>query len=218
MAFQGWPEAALDFFEGLERDNSKAYWTAHRPVYDEAVLGPMTELTDELAGEHGYVKIMRPYRDVRFSKDKTLYRTEIGARVGYAYIRLSADGLGAGCGMFHLMPDQLARYREAVAADLTGGELERISGALTSDGIELIGHDRLKSAPRGYPADHPRAELLRYKGLAAYRQWPPGPWLSTPAAKERITGFLADTAPLTAWLEHHVGPTTEAARPASRRR
>lgn len=218
MAFQGWPEAALDFFEGLEQDNSKAYWTAHRAVYDEAVLAPMTELTDELADEHGEVKIMRPYRDVRFSKDKTLYRTEIGARVGYGYIRLSADGLGAGTGMFHLMPDQLTRYREAVAADLTGGELERITGTLTADGMELIGHDKLKSAPRGYPADHPRAELLRYKGLAAYRQWPPGPWLSTSTAKERITGFLADTAPLTAWLDDHVGPSAEADRPAGRRR
>ncbi len=218
MAFQGWPEAALDFFEGLERDNSKAYWTAHRPVYDEAVLGPMTELTDELAGQHGTVRILRPYRDVRFSKDKTLYRTEIGAMVGSAYIRLSADGLAAGNGMFHLMPDQLARYREAVAADRSGAELERITRDLTEDGVELIGHDRLKSAPRGYPADHPRAGLLRYKGLAAFRQWPAGPWLSTPAAKERVTGFLAATAPLAAWLDDHVGPAAEPAGPAGRRR
>jgi uncharacterized protein (TIGR02453 family) len=218
MAFQGWPEAALDFFEGLEADNSKAYWTAHRPVYDQAVLGPMTELTDELADEHGQVKIMRPYRDVRFSKDKTLYRTEIGAIVGSAYIRFSADGLGAGNGMFHLLPDQLTRYREAVDADATGAELERITRILTDDGIELIGHDRLKSAPRGYPADHPRAELLRYKGMAAYQQWPAGPWLSTAAAKDRITGFLADTAPLTAWLKENVGPSGELADAASRRR
>jgi uncharacterized protein (TIGR02453 family) len=218
MAFQGWPEAALEFFEGLEQDNSKAYWTAHRPVYDEAVLGPMIELTDELAGQHGQVKIMRPYRDVRFSKDKALYRTEIGAMVGSAYIRLSANGLAAGRGMFHLMPDQLARYREAVAADPAGAELERIGRTLTGDGIELTGHDMLKSAPRGYPADHPRADLLRYKGLAAFRQWEPGPWLSTAAAKERITGFLADTAPLTAWLDKHVGPSAEPARPAGRRR
>ena len=216
MAFQGWPDAALDFFEDLERDNSKAYWTAHRPVYDQAVLNPMIELTDELAGEYGQARIMRPYRDVRFSRDKTVYRTEIGAMVGSAYIRLSASGLAAGNGLFHLMPDQLARYREAVAADRTGAELERIARALTGDGIELVGHDMLKSAPRGYPADHPRAELLRYKGLAAFRQWEPGPWLSTAAAKDRITGFLAQTAPLAAWLEAHVGPTQEPEAPAGR--
>ena len=95
MAFQGWPDAALGFFEGLERDNSKAYWTAHRAVYDESVLGPMTELTDELAADFGPARILRPYRDIRFSKDKTLYRTEIGAMVGSAYVRLSSDGLAA---------------------------------------------------------------------------------------------------------------------------
>ena len=81
MSFQGWPEAALDYFEGLERDNSKAYWTAHRAVYDEAVLAPMTDLTDELAPEFGDAKIFRPYRDIRFSADKSPYRTEIGAVV-----------------------------------------------------------------------------------------------------------------------------------------
>ncbi len=79
MSFQGWPEAALDFFEGLEHDNSKAYWTAHRHIYDEAVLGPMTELTEDLGQEFGPVKIFRPYRDIRFSADKSPYRTEAGA-------------------------------------------------------------------------------------------------------------------------------------------
>lgn len=218
MAFQGWPEAALDFFEGLERDNSKDYWTAHRAVYDQAVLEPMTELTDELAGEHGQARIMRPYRDVRFSRDKTVYRTEIGAMVGSAYIRLAASGLAVGNGMFHLMSDQLARYREAVASDRTGAELERMTRALTADGIELVGHEMLKSAPRGYPAEHPRAELLRYKGLAAFRQWPSGPWLSTAAAKDRVMGFLTQTAPLAAWLDAHVGPTNEHEARADRRR
>jgi uncharacterized protein (TIGR02453 family) len=218
MAFGGWPEAALDFFEGLERDNSRAYWNAHRAVYDEAVLGPMTELTDELG--LGPARILRPYRDIRFSNDKTLYRTEIGAMVGSAYIRLSASGLAAGNGMFHLMPDQLGRYREAVAADSAGAELERITDALAAQGAELVGHDKLKSAPRGYRADHPRAELLRYKGLAAFRQWPPGPWLSTRAAKGRVAGFLTETAPLAAWLADHVGPSEAPAGPtgAGRRR
>jgi len=71
MSFQGWPEAALDFFEGLERENTKAYWTAHRSVYDHAVLEPMTQLTDDLAADYGPAKIFRPYRDIRFSADKS---------------------------------------------------------------------------------------------------------------------------------------------------
>ncbi len=207
MSFQGWPEAALDFFEGLEEDNSKAYWTAHRQIYDEVVLGPMTELTEDLSPEFGAIKIFRPYRDVRFSADKSPYRTEIGASLGSAYIRLSAAGLAAGNGMFHLAADQLARYRDAVGDDLSGGELGRIVAGLTAAGITMIGHDQLKSAPRGYPADHPRVDLLRYKGLAAYQEWPVEPWLGTPAAADRIREFLRTTRPLTGWLDAHVGPS-----------
>jgi uncharacterized protein (TIGR02453 family) len=205
MSFQGWPEAALDYFEGLERDNSKAYWTAHRSVYDEAVLAPMTDLTDELAPEFGDAKIFRPYRDIRFSADKSPYRTEIGAVVGSAYIRLSAAGLAAGNGMFHLAADQLSRYRHGVADDASGAELAGITDALASQGISLIGHEVLKSAPRGYPADHPRIGLLRHKGLVAFLQWPVERWLGTPEAADRVRDFLVTTRPLTAWLDVHVG-------------
>jgi uncharacterized protein (TIGR02453 family) len=207
MSFQGWPEAALDFFEGLEQDNSKAYWTAHKAIYSEAVLGPMTELTEDLSPEFGAVKIFRPYRDIRFSADKSLYRTDIGASVGSAYIRLSAAGLAAGNGLYHLEPDQLTRYRDAVVHDATGAELSDVVSALAGQDVTLIAHDMLKSAPRGYPADHPRVDLLRRKGLAAYREWPVEPWLSTPAAMDHIREFLAATKPLTGWLDAHVGPS-----------
>jgi len=205
MSFQGWPESALDFFEGLERETTKAYWTAHRQVYDQAVLEPMTQLTDELTAEYGPVKILRPYRDIRFSADKSPYRTEIAAMVGSAYIRLSAAGLAAGNGRFHLTPDQLDRYRRSVADEASGANLATITAALAGQGIMLISHAMLKSAPRGYPADHPRLDLLRHKGLAAYREWPVEAWLATPAAADRIREFLAVTRPLTGWLDDHVG-------------
>lgn len=215
MSFRGWPEAALDYFEGLERDNSKAYWTAHKAIYSEAVLGPMAELTEELSQEFGPVKIFRPYRDIRFSADKSLYRTDIGATVGSAYVRLSADGLAAGNGMYHLATDQLARYRQAVADEASGAELDEAVAALSRQGLTLIAHDLLKSAPRGYPADHPRIDLLRRKGLAAYREWPVEPWLSTPAAMDHVREFLVGTKPLTDWLDVHVGPSQ---LPPTRRR
>jgi uncharacterized protein (TIGR02453 family) len=207
MSFRGWPEAALDYFEGLERDNTKAYWAAHRASYDQDVLAPMAELTDELAPEFGAVKIFRPYRDIRFTADKSPYRTEIGAIVGSAYIRLSAAGLAAGNGMFHLASDQLSRYRDGVADDASGAELARITAALAGQGMTLIGPEMLKSAPRGYPADHPRIELLKRKGLVAFRQWPVEPWLGTPEAAGRVRDFLITTGPLTAWLDAHVGAT-----------
>src|ERR1051325_11884594 len=77
MAFRGWPAEALEFYEGLEADNSKTYWTAHKTVYDEKVHAPMLALLAELEPEFGAGKIFRPYRDVRFSADKSPYKTAI---------------------------------------------------------------------------------------------------------------------------------------------
>lgn len=207
MAFQGWPEAALDFYDGLEEDNSKAYWTAHKAIYDEAVLGPMTDLTEELGKEFGETKIFRPNRDIRFSADKSPYKTAIAAVIGPGYVQFSASGLAAGNGMYEMASDQLARYREAVAEDVTGHELERVIADITSHDISVQGRDVLKTAPRGYPAEHPRIGLLRYKGLIAWQEWPVEPWLSTPAAKDKIAEFIATTQPLHDWLHTHVGPS-----------
>lgn len=205
MAFQGWPEAALDFYDGLEEDNSKTYWTAHKAIYDEAVLGPMTDLTEELGKEFGETKIFRPNRDIRFSADKSPYKTAIGAVIGPGYVQFSASGLAAGNGMYEMASDQLARYRAAVAEDVTGHELERIIADITSHDISVQGRDVLKTAPRGYPADHTRIELLRYKGLIAWREWPVEPWLSTRAAKDKVAEFILTTHPLHDWLHTHVG-------------
>src|SRR5258708_10116636 len=119
MSFQGWPEEALDFYEGLEADNSKAYWTAHKAIYEEKVRGPMAELLEELAPDFGESKIFRPYRDVRFSKDKSPYQTHIGALVGDGYIQLSANGLAAGSAMHGMASDQLDTYRRAGARHKT---------------------------------------------------------------------------------------------------
>lgn len=208
MAFAGWPEEALDFYEDLEVDNSKAYWTRNKAVYEDKVLRPMTELTEELAAEFGEPRIFRPYRDIRFSKDKSPYKTSIAATVGSGYVNLSAKGLAAGDGMYHMARDQLDRYRHAVAGEGSGSELERVIASMEDSGLAITGHDALKSAPRGYPPDHPRIRLLRCKGLIAWMEWPPEPWLGTPEAKDRIVTFLRTTRPLSAWLNQHVGPET----------
>jgi uncharacterized protein (TIGR02453 family) len=205
MSFNGWPAEALDFYEGLEADNSKAYWTAHKAIYDEKVLGPMSELLEELAPEFGGPRIFRPYRDVRFSKDKSPYKTGISAVIGDGYVQLSARGLAAGSGMYMMAPDQLDRYRRAVADDETGTELERVIAGTERHGIAVSGHDVLKTAPRGYPADHPRIALLRYKGVLTWKEWPVEPWLGTPAAKRQVAAFLAASQPLCAWLAANVG-------------
>jgi uncharacterized protein (TIGR02453 family) len=206
MAFSGWPEEALDFYDGLMADNTKTYWTGHKAVYDEKVLGPMTELTEELAAEFGEPKLFRPYRDVRFSADKTPYKTHIGAVLGgTGYIQLSAEGLAAGAGMWQLSPEQLARYRDAVASDRLGPALEEIVATIEKAGHQVHGHGVLKSAPRGYPADHPRIGLLRNKGLTAWRQWQVEPWLETAAAKDRLISFFRTAVPIASWLTENVG-------------
>jgi uncharacterized protein (TIGR02453 family) len=213
MAFRGWPAEALEFYEGLEADNSKVYWTEHKALYEQSVYGPMVELLAELAPEHGAGKIFRPYRDVRFSADKSPYKTAIHARLERGgYIRLSAKGLGVGSGMYMMAPDRLDRYRRAVADDQTGAELAELIGRLRGDRIDVIGHEELKTVPRGYPKDHPRADLLRYRGLVAWREWPAAKWLGTAAAKRRVADFLTATRPLNDWLAVHVGESTQPAR------
>ena len=205
MAFSGWPEEALDFYDGLAADNSKSYWTEHKAIYEQMVLLPMTELTEELAAEFGEPKIFRPYRDVRFSADKSPYKTHIGAVIGgTGYVQLSAEGLGAGAGMWQMGPEHLERYRAAVASDSPGAELEQVIALIEKAGVTVHGHGALKSAPRGYPADHPRIALLRYKGLTAWKQWPVEPWLETAAAKDRLISFFRTVQPLCSWLTTHV--------------
>ena len=216
MKFKGWPATALEFYEGLEADNSKAYWTDHKAIYDDDVYGPMTALLGELADEFGPGRIFRPNRDIRFSLDKSPYKTALGARVGEAgYVQISADGLMAGSGMYHMMPDQLQRYRGAVDSDAAGERLEDVIAKLTTAKVHVHGTDPLKTAPKGYAKDHPRVVLLRNKGLIAMRDWPAAAWMGTAAAKTRIVDLLRAAKPLKAWLDDHVGPTTmEGGRPA----
>jgi uncharacterized protein (TIGR02453 family) len=208
VAFKGFPAEAIEFYEGLEADNSKAYWQAHKSVYDDMVKAPMEALLAELAPEFGGGKIFRPNRDVRFSADKSPYKTVMGAMAGDAgYVQLSSKGLGVGSGMYVMAPDQLDRYRRAVADDGTGAELEGIVAEARRRKVDIAGHDTLKSAPKGYPKDHPRIELLRYKGLIAWKEWPVGAWLGTRKAKDRVVDFLRAAKPLNQWLEANVGPS-----------
>jgi uncharacterized protein (TIGR02453 family) len=207
MAFRGWPVEAIEFFEGLEADNSKAYWQERKEVYERCVKAPMEALLEELAPDFGPGRLFRPYRDVRFSKDKTPYKTNIAALVGESgYVSLSSEALGAGGGMVHLMPDQLQRYRAAVDDEETGTALEAAVAGIRALGHECGPHEALKTAPRGYAKDHQRIELLRAKGIIAWHQWPPGAWLGTRKAKDRVADVIRASEPLHRWLREHVGP------------
>ena len=204
MAFRGWRAEAIEFFEGLEADNSKAYWQAHKTVYEQEVRAPMEGLLAELEPTYGDGKIFRPYRDVRFSADKSPYKTNIAATIGRRYVQLNADAFGVGCGRWEMSSEDLERYREAVDDDRSGRELVKLVEAASTAGLEISGHEVLKTAPRGYPKDHPRIELLRYKGLIGWREWPVGKWLGTKRVKDRVIEVFDASAPLDAWLERNV--------------
>jgi len=210
VTFRGWSPEALAFFEGLEADNSKAYWQDHKGDYEHFVLQPMSDLLEDLAPEFGEGKIFRPYRDVRFSRDKSPYKTNIAATLSEGgYISFSADGLGSGSGYYMMASDQLERFRRCIDDDRTGKELEKLVKALEKADIEVTAHDSLKTAPKGYPKDHARIDLLRQKGLVAWKHWTPGSWLGTAQAKKRVVDLLHAARPMCAWLDKHVGPTTQ---------
>lgn len=206
MAFAGWPVEAVEFFEGLAADNSKAYWTDNKAVYERCVRAPMEALLAELAPVHGEGRIFRPNRDVRFSKDKSPYKTNIGATLaGGGYVSLSADHFGVGIGYYTMAKDQLERYRAAVVDDDEGPALQALVDRLRAADLEISAHDILKTAPRGVPKDHPRIELLRMKGLIAWRSWEIGAWLESQQPVERAREVLDTARPLVDWLDERVG-------------
>jgi uncharacterized protein (TIGR02453 family) len=212
MAFTGFPDEAMRFYEGLVADNSRTYWLANKPVFEQAVKAPMLALLDELA-DHGPYHLFRPNKDVRFSKDKRPYKDHIAAYgesqggAGF-YVQFSATGIVAGSGYYHMANDQLDRFREAVDGDAVGQEIAEIAAELRRQGLEITAIGSLKTAPRGYARDHPRIELLRLKGLVATRQWKPVKWMQTKAVVGRVREAWEIAAPMNAWLDAHVGPST----------
>lgn len=210
MTFTGFPEDSLEFYEGLEADNSKAYWQDHKATYEKAVRDPMMALLAALEPEFGSSKFFRPYRDVRFAKDKSPYKTAAGAVVhgdhgsGVLYVQLSARGLLCASGYYETTSSQVERLRKAVADDRSGPALVAIVDELRRQGYTIEG-EKLKTRPRGYDADHPRIELLRHRTLTAWREFPPEPWLHSPECLDRVRATWRDYQPLNEWLRRHVG-------------
>ena len=210
--FAGFPADGPAFFAELEADNSKAFWQANRHRYEANVKEPMLALADAL-GEFGPFHLFRPYNDVRFAKGRPPYKTAAGmygeseGGAGY-YIQLSANGLLLGGGMYSMASDQLTRFRDAIVDDSTGARLEQLGAQIEAAGYELGAMDSLKTAPRGYPKDHPRITYLRRKGLVATRAVGDPAWLSTREAADRIREVWDSLGPLFEWLGVHVGPST----------
>jgi uncharacterized protein (TIGR02453 family) len=204
VTFEGFPVEALDFYDDLEADNTKSFWSTHKEVWERSVRDPMVALTEALGPEFGPAKVFRPYRDVRFSKDKTPFKDHQGAFVAVApatgyYLELGSPGVRTGAGFYDADSARLARIRSAVADERRGTELERILAALERRGWERRG-DTLRTAPRGWPADHPRIGLLRHKSLAMSRSYGFEDVIHTPALLDRVRADWRAARPLVEWL------------------
>jgi uncharacterized protein (TIGR02453 family) len=202
--FTGFPEAALDFYDDLEIDNTKTFWTAHKDVYEQAVKTPMTALVTALEPEFGEAKVFRPYRDVRFAKDKTPYKTNQGAWVARGpstgwYVEVAAPGVRVGAGVYDASSDRLAKIRAAIDDSRRGRQLEKILAKLETGGWEVRG-DKLKTTPRGYDASHPRIELLRHRSLTVGKSYGFEPVIHTPDLLDQVRADWRAAAPLVDWI------------------
>lgn len=223
MAFSGFPPQAIEWFEGLEEDNSRGYFDASRTLYESCVRGPLVAMLAELAEEFGdSPHVFRPNRDVRFSADKSPYKTQASAVLGNAtdgafYTEISRDGLLAASGYYQMARDQLERFRRAVDDPGPGEQLAGLLRDLEAGGLR-VGGQALKTAPRGYPRDHPRVGLLRHKGVMVSLDLPPGPALASRRALTHVRDVWRAAGPVNAWLATHVGPTRlpPPARPGGR--
>jgi uncharacterized protein (TIGR02453 family) len=218
--FEGFADADGKFFKRLAKNQDRAWFEAHKDEYEEGWVKPMKALLAEVrAGiDRAYEdvdlaepKVFRIYRDVRFSADKTPYKTHIGgvilARTGKAvmeapaaiYVQLGTERFSAAG--FYMMPKEaLAEYRAAVLDDARGAEIAKTVKALEKKGFEVSAGEELTRVPKGIDPEHPRARLLKLKGLiASFPEVDPKLVTSRDFAKALIDQGRA-VAPLVRWL------------------
>jgi uncharacterized protein (TIGR02453 family) len=220
MAFSGFPRDGVRFFRELAVRQDRDWFKAHKDDYVRLWEAPMRALMDELVPqvERHYPKVklepvkhFRIYRDVRFSRDKSPFKTRIASMVGFKGEDMAAAlylsfGLEeeAAAGHWMLSPERLKRLRQLIAADETGRELMRRVEALESRGFTIESMEQLKRVPPPYPADHPRARLLKHKGLGIAFPKIPAAVRSGPKLKKWIIDQSAQAAPLVRWLEERL--------------
>ena len=212
--FEGFGPEVGRWFLGLENDNSREYFAAGRDFYEESIRGQMEALLSGLREKFGgEVKMFRQNRDVRFSADKSPYKTNTygviygsGIASQGLYASISARGLVAGSGYHMMARDQLDRYRDRVADPTSGSELKTLVARAEQAALDLWG-ESLATAPRGYPKDHERIALLRRKSLSLGATLELGRGISRTDGLRFVSKTWRSAAPVTGWLDEHVGPS-----------
>jgi len=219
--FEGFADRDGRFFRALARNQRREWFEAHRQEYEQgwhapmkALLAEVRERIDPLFRRHplGEPKVFRIYRDVRFSKDKSPYKTHIGGYVvvdgaGRApsapaalYVHLGAREAFVAAGHYMMEPEQLTHFRDAVVDERRGGELVALLRKLTRAGFAVGARDTLQRVPRGFDPGHPRADLLKRKGLIVSFPEPPRQLLVRPAFVDWLVTHTKRAVPLVEWL------------------
>lgn len=219
--FTGFPPAAPRFFRALAQNNDKAWFAAHRDEYEAAVLAParafVVALGARLAKDvPGLVadprtdrSIFRLHRDIRFSPDKSPFKTHLGLlwwegmgdklASSAFYFQLDAKDVYLGLGFYQFTPEALAAYRERVLDPKHGPALIRALRAVEQRGY-TVGGERTQRVPRGFDPAHARAELLKHKGLYAGISLGLPAALGGPELLPLVHGHFKALLPLHRWL------------------
>ena len=215
--FNGFPEAGISFLQGLQENNNKAWFEAHRTEYEEHLLEPARAFASEMAdrlsaltGEPVEGKLFRIYRDVRFSKDKRPYKNHIGVAFGEAgrekretpgfYFHLEPPTVMLGGGLHEFPKDYLEAYREVLADPVRAATARGLTETLARDGYELWGKT-YKRVPKGFDAADPSADLLLHGGLFAGITEPIPAEVHSSALLDHCEKHLKPVVPLVTWLE-----------------
>jgi uncharacterized protein (TIGR02453 family) len=201
-AFSGFSREAFTFWKGLEKNNHREWFQAHKDVYERAVRQPMQALIAALTPLYGPSRLTRINKDMRFARDKP-YKDYLATSLGGSYISFSKQGLWVGTGMYKPEPAALRKLRDAIADESSGRELTKLVASLERRGFEVDTHARLATPPRGFAPDHPRADLLRMKDIYVGKLFGPAD-VSSSDVLDEVVRAIRDVEPFRVWLRTHV--------------
>ncbi len=197
--FNGFPDEAIQFLLELQAEQSRTWFKAHQDDFWRVCRRPLelfvAELCERLADVYPGLVDAEPHffriqRDTRFSKNKEPYKTNIAADVPIrprledeqehgvpgVYVSFGLEGEYVGIGVWHMSSGVLQRYRGLLDHPRQGAQFQRLVDGLLARGCQVAAMEKLKRVPPPFAQDHPRAELLKHKGLAVMAQ--PKPNLS----------------------------------------
>jgi uncharacterized protein (TIGR02453 family) len=220
--FEGFADSKATFFKRLAKKNDRVWFAAHKDEFEAGWNAPMkallADVKDAIDARYAHCdlaepKVFRIFRDVRFAKDKTPYKTHVGGLIPIErqgtrvtdlpialYFHIGADETLAAAGHYMMEPPSLARFRKAVAEDARGKEVAKIIASLEKKGFRASAHESLKRVPKEFDPEHPRAELLKGKGLIVRYPAVPASLFTKPALVKWLADASKTAAPLVEWL------------------